>query len=121
MKTLKTVLILIIMLSGRLSFGSGNETCCPDTTSTSIAASSSQMQLDLLQSESYKVQVAVPSLHTLVTKKLERNEQILNQLQQDSERMDARQFSSFPKLVELKLNSRLLELNDDAVRQTIKL
>ncbi|HZX74533.1 MAG TPA: hypothetical protein VFE57_08940 [Cyclobacteriaceae bacterium] len=121
MKTLKTVLILIIMLSGRLSFGSGNETCCPDTTNASIVASNSQMQLDLLQSESYEVQVAVPSLHNLVMKKLERNEQLLNQVQEESERMDAQQFSSFPKLVEFRLNSRLLELNDEDVRQTIKL
>lgn len=65
MKTLKTLLILVIMLTGQFSFGNSNENCCPDTTNAHLATSSVQMQLDQVQKESNLMSVSLPSLEKI--------------------------------------------------------
>lgn len=88
MKTFKTLLILVIMLSGHLSFGTGNETCCPDSTSVDLLASSAQLQLDQMQVESQLVIAKVPSLSSTVFLKLGNQQDMLDRLQFETEKLD---------------------------------
>ena len=108
MKTFKAVLIFM-MLSGQLSFGMGNETCCPDTTSVALASNSMQVQLDLLQTESQDVKVTLPSLNQVVANKLTGEHAMLKQMENESERVEAPLTQPISKQVQFTLSSRILE------------
>ena len=120
MKTFKALLISIIMLSGQLSFGNGNETCCPDTTSVELLTAGNQAQLDQLQAESYEVVAEVPSLQSIVAQKIQGQQIMLKQVQFESEKMDEPISNTYSKQVELKLNSRQFKLRGCSNKQAVK-
>ena len=109
MKTLKTLLILVIMLTGPFSFGNSNENCCPDTTNAHLASSSVQMQLDQVQMESNLISVNLPSLEPNVSAKLIKQRNMLEQVQMETERLE--NIHSWPFLEQLKIKLNLREEN----------
>lgn len=94
----------MMLVSAQWSFGTGNETCCPDTTSTAIATTSSQMQMDLLQEESHHMAVTLPSLGAIVASKLQSEQYVMNVLQAESQKVEV---PSFGKQLDSKLGNRL--------------
>ena len=115
MKTLKTLLILVIMLTGQFSFGNSNENCCPDTTNAHLATSSVQMQLDQVQWESNLMSVSLPSLETNVSTKLFKQRNMLDQIQLDTERLENTYSWPFLEQLRVKLN---LSVEDAGQEQT---
>lgn len=104
MKTLKSFLFMLLLLTGQLSFGSGNDCCYPDTSKVQLVAMSAQQQLDYLQCESHSVIAKVPSLEKLVTLKLGNLVYMLEQVQLESE----------------QLGSSLPAVNTNAIDSTLK-
>ncbi|MBP9883849.1 MAG: hypothetical protein KBF32_10620 [Chitinophagales bacterium] len=115
MKTLKTLLILVIMLTGQFSFGNSNENCCPDTTNAHLATSSVQMQLDQVQKESNLMSVSLPSLETNVSTKLFKQRNMLDQIQLETERLENTYSWPFLEQLRVKLN---LSVEDAGLEQT---
>ena len=115
MKTLKTLLILVIMLTGQFSFGNSNENCCPDTTNAHLATSSVQMQLDQVQKESNLMSVSLPSLETNVSTKLFKQRNMLDQIQLETERLKNTYSWPFLEQLRVKLN---LSVEDAGLEQT---
>lgn len=115
MKTLKTLLILVIMLTGQFSFGNSNENCCPDTTNAHLATSSVQVQLDQVQKESNLMSVSLPSLETNVSTKLFKQRNMLDQIQLETERLENTYSWPFLEQLRVKLN---LSVEDAGLEQT---
>ena len=115
MKTLNAVLV-IMMLSGQLSFGTGNETCCPDTTSVELAT---QVQLDRLQVESNEIKPIVPSLQPVVLQKFNEQHATLNRMQTETEVLDIQPGKSVAQQVNLKLGINIPE-NKSALAESEK-
>jgi len=115
MKTLKTLLILVIMLTGQFSFGNSNENCCPDTTNAHLATSSVQVQLDQVQKESNLMSVSLPSLETNVSTKLFKQRNMLDQIQLETERLENTYSWPFLEQLRVKLN---LSVEDAGQEQT---
>jgi hypothetical protein len=115
MKTLKTLLILVIMLTGQFSFGNSNENCCPDTTNAHLANSSVQVQLDQVQKESNLMSVSLPSLETNVSTKLFKQRNMLDQIQLETERLENTYSWPFLEQLRVKLN---LSVEDSGQEQT---
>ena len=115
MKTLKTLLSLVIMLTGQFSFGNSNENCCPDTTNAHLATSSVQVQLDQVQKESNLMSVSLPSLETNVSTKLFKQRNMLDQIQLETERLENTYSWPFLEQLRVKLN---LSVEDAGQEQT---
>lgn len=113
MKTFKTMMILAIMLSVQFSFGTGNETCCPDTSSVHLLASKTQQQLDQIQSESQIEIAKVPSLQSYVAKKLMKQQTMMDEVQVETQRLEGLLLPSLKKQLEVKLNSRVQDKETD--------
>ncbi|MEO6168539.1 MAG: hypothetical protein ABIO46_15635 [Chitinophagales bacterium] len=119
MKTFKTLLILVIMLSGHLSFGTGNESCCPDTTSIQLQASNAQLQLDQMQVESHLVIAKVPSLSTNVYQKLGKQQDMLDKVQLETEKLDTSLLSALQSHLEGQLKGRKMHEQATAEKKAI--
>ncbi|MBK6484552.1 MAG: hypothetical protein IPG01_15790 [Chitinophagaceae bacterium] len=65
MKTLKTLLILVIMLTGQFSLETVMKIVARIPTNAHLATSSVQMQLDQVQKESNLMSVSLPSLEPM--------------------------------------------------------
>ncbi|MBX7108543.1 MAG: hypothetical protein K1X61_07855 [Chitinophagales bacterium] len=87
MKTLKSLLFLLLLVTSQFSFGAENDCCYPDTSKVQLVAMSAQQQLDYLQCESHAVIAKVPSLEKIVTIKLGNLVYMLEQVQMESEQL----------------------------------
>ena len=119
MKTLKTLLILVIMLTGQFSFGNSNENCCPDTTNAHLATSSVQMQLDQVQWESNLMSVSLPSLETNVSTKLFKQRNMLDQIQLETEILENTYSWPFLEQLRVKLNLSVEDAGQEQTEDTI--
>src|SRR4030095_12652288 len=108
MKTFK-VLIVMMLLTGQLSFGTGNETCCPDSPSLELTKMYSPEQLARLQPESRLLIAGLPSLQSLVEHKLKVNPSMSDRLQQETEVLPMHPNCSFADQISFQLNNRLTE------------
>ena len=109
MKTLKGLLpLIILLLAGQLSFGTGNDTCCPDSPRTEISADT-QVQLDHLQADTHLATATVPSLQGVVSKKLQARDVMMKQVQVESEMLDITLYHSFSEQLASRLNSQVPE------------
>ncbi|MBK9729704.1 MAG: hypothetical protein IPO83_00160 [Chitinophagaceae bacterium] len=107
MKTLKSILFLVILLTTQLTYGAGNEGCHPDTTSVQLSVLNSQQQLDYLQCQSLLVGVNIPSLGTNVTLKLGKEKHMLDLMQLETEMLNASLLTTNVKQLQSTLNNRL--------------
>ncbi len=103
MKTLKSFLFMLLLLVSRLSFGSGNDCCYPDTSKVQLVAMSAQQQLDYLECETHSVIAKVPSLEKVVNLKLGSLVYMLEQVQLESEQLG----SSLPAVNANQIDSTL--------------
>ena len=119
MKTLKTLLILVIMLTGQFSFGNSNENCCPDTTNAHLATSGVQMQLDQVQMESNQMLVSLPSLEHNVSTKLIKQRNMLDQIQLETEILENTYSWPFLEQLRVKLNLSVEDAGQEQTEDTI--
>ncbi|MEP7128227.1 MAG: hypothetical protein ABI729_05140 [Chitinophagales bacterium] len=107
MKTLKSILFLVILLTTQLTYGAGNECCNPDTSSVQLLALNSQQQLDYLHCQSLLVGVNIPSLERNVTLKLGKEKRMLDQVQLESEMLSASLLNTNVNQLQSTLKNRL--------------
>lgn len=119
MKTLRTLFLLVIILTGQLSYGTGNENCCPDTTNARILAASTQMQLDEVQLASNQADILVPTLAHSVTAKLMSQRTMLEQVQMETERLEDVHAWPLRKQLETKLRLRVQHAGQDSTEDAI--
>ena len=106
MKTFNVILIIGMFL-GQLTFGKGNDTCCPDTSSVELVAAAKEAELEQLQTESHSIALSLPSLYPQVDKKLTKDSQALSLLQLESEMFLSGYSEFFSSQVRVKLNERI--------------
>lgn len=119
MKTLRTLFLLVIILTGQLSYGTGYENCCPDTTNARILAASTQMQLDEVQLASNQADILVPTLAHSVTAKLMSQRTMLEQVQMETERLEDVHAWPLRKQLETKLRLRVQHAGQDSTEDAI--
>lgn len=106
------------MLTGQLSYGTGDKNCCPDTTYTTsvqLLALTAQTELDQLQAESLLMDVKVPSLQLSLVFKMPTKKNILENMHEESDLLDNKWANSLAAQLEVQLKSRILINQTDAV------
>lgn len=106
------------MLSGQLSYGTGDKNCCPDTTNTlrvQLAASTAQTQLDQLQAESLLIDAKIPSLELRLALKMPPKKSMLEQIHAESGLLNHKWSNSLASQLEVQLKRRTLNNQSDAV------
>lgn len=114
MKTLR-VLLILLTLSAQVSFGTVNDTFCPDSTCVEAGTADTEFQLNELEAESQRMLAEVPSLQLMVSKKLQKGQISLQQIQVESEQLVIYPLSSFSIEVQKKLESRLQDRNSNSI------
>lgn len=110
--------MMVLVLSGQLSFGTGNETCCPDSPRTEMSAAEAQVQLDVVQSDTHLATAVVPSLQPVVSRKFQAWEAMMTQVQVETETLNPATHVSFSEEVAFKLNSQFPERLPDNSQAT---
>jgi hypothetical protein len=115
MKTF-SILLMIGLFTGQLSFGTGNETCNPDTNTAECILVT---QLDQLQAQSLQMTPSLPSLQAKVDQKFTKENLIFSQVQFESELSNVELSQMHVHQLELELGRKLATISTEASSEQV--
>jgi hypothetical protein len=116
MKTF-SIFLIIGLFMGQLTFGTGNENCCPDSVSTNLTSAGMQVHLDEVQAESQQVLLFLPSIGDILVSQLSERT-LLDRLQEESEGAVVTISLLHAEQLDRQLNSRM-QLESDMLGREI--